>query len=104
VNPTIESPYWLLFGFSGQFVFFLRFLVQWLYSEKKGRSVIPVAFWYLSIGGALMILVYAAHRRDPVFIAGQAFALMIYIRNLFLIYRHGPTLPSSESDEKKSAR
>ena len=101
MNPTIESPFWLLFGFLGQFVFFLRFLVQWLYSEKMGRSVIPVAFWYLSIGGALMILVYALHRRDPVFIAGQGFALLIYVRNLFLIYRHRSKSPSSESQHKK---
>ena len=78
--------YFILFiGFLGQFLFFLRFLVQWLYSEKKGESVIPVSFWYFSIVGALLILVYSIFRKDPVFIAGQGVALLIYSRNLMLL-------------------
>lgn len=76
-----------LFGFAGQFVFMLRFVVQWLVSERRGRSHVPVAFWYLSIVGGLMLLAYATIRRDPVFMFGQALGLLIYVRNLVLIYR-----------------
>ncbi len=82
---------WLVLGFSGQILFSLRFLVQWLASEKAKRSVMPIAFWYFSIGGASLLLLYAIHRRDPVFIAGQSFGLFVYLRNLHLIRRarHG---------------
>lgn len=76
--------YWTLFGFSAQFVFLMRFAVQWFHSEKQKRSVIPMSFWYLSIAGAIMILIYAIKRGDPVFIVGQFFALIIYIRNIIL--------------------
>lgn len=76
--------YWTLFGFLAQFVFFLRFVVQWITSEKAKKSVVPLAFWYLSIVGSIMILIYAIKREDPVFIAGQALALVIYIRNIVL--------------------
>ena len=75
---------WVLFGFLAQGIFFLRFVVQWIVSEKHKKSVIPVSFWYLSILGAVMILIYAIHRKDPVFIAGQGIALLIYIRNISL--------------------
>lgn len=75
---------WTIFGFVAQGVFFLRFVVQWIASEREGKSIIPLAFWYLSIAGALMILVYAMVRRDPVFIVGQAIALAIYLRNIHL--------------------
>lgn len=75
---------WTLFGLSAQGVFFLRFVVQWIASEREGKSVVPLVFWYLSIAGALMILVYAIVRRDPVFIVGQAIALGIYLRNIHL--------------------
>jgi lipid-A-disaccharide synthase-like uncharacterized protein len=78
---------WLLLGFGGQIVFSMRFLVQWLASEKAGRSVVPRAFWYLSLAGGLMILAYAAYTRDPVFIAGYAPTALIYVRNLVLIGR-----------------
>lgn len=77
--------FWITIGFLGQFIFFLRFLVQWIASEKKGESIIPVAFWYLSIVGAVIILIYAIYRKDPVFIVGQGAAIIIYIRNLVLI-------------------
>lgn len=76
---------WLLVGFGGQVLFMGRFVIQWLASEKRGRSIIPVAFWYFSIAGALVLLAYAAHRRDPVFVAGQLLGVLIYIRNLRLI-------------------
>jgi len=76
--------YWTFFGFFAQFVFLMRFAVQWIHSERQKKSVIPMAFWYLSIIGAILILIYAVKRGDPVFIAGQFFALIIYIRNIML--------------------
>jgi lipid-A-disaccharide synthase-like uncharacterized protein len=74
-------------GFVGEVLFGLRFVVQWLISEKHKRSVVPVAFWYFSIGGAVLLLAYAISRRDPVFILGIAPTIPIYARNLHLIYR-----------------
>lgn len=76
---------WLTVGFGGQLLFGARFLVQWLVSEKQRRSVIPVAFWYLSIGGSVLLLAYAIRQHDPVFIAGQATGVLIYARNLMLL-------------------
>jgi lipid-A-disaccharide synthase-like uncharacterized protein len=76
---------WLLIGFGGQAIFAARFLVQWLVSEKQRRSVIPTAFWYMSIGGGGVLLLYAIHLHDPVFIAGQATGVFIYGRNLMLL-------------------
>jgi lipid-A-disaccharide synthase-like uncharacterized protein len=82
-------PFWLIVGFLGQALFSSRFLVQWIASERRRRSFIPNAFWFLSIGGGALLLSYAIHRRDPVFIAGQAFGVLVYVRNLWLIYgRH----------------
>jgi len=78
---------WLVIGFFGQAFFFSRFVVQWIAAERRGESVVPVSFWYLSIGGGLILLVYAIHKRDPVFIAGQALGAIVYIRNLMLIHR-----------------
>jgi lipid-A-disaccharide synthase-like uncharacterized protein len=80
-----EDDWWLLVGFGGQALFMGRFVLQWLSSERQGRSVIPVSFWYLSILGALVLLAYAVHRHDPVFVAGQGLGVGIYLRNLFLI-------------------
>lgn len=82
-----DEDWWLLLGFGGQAVFMARFGIQWLASERDRRSVIPVSFWYLSILGALVLLVYALHRRDAVFVAGQGFGVAIYLRNLQLIRR-----------------
>jgi lipid-A-disaccharide synthase-like uncharacterized protein len=76
---------WLAVGFAGQALFSARFLVQWLASERRGRSVIPLAFWYFSIGGGMTLLAYAIYRGDPVFIVGQLGGVLIYIRNLHLI-------------------
>jgi lipid-A-disaccharide synthase-like uncharacterized protein len=84
---TIEKI-WIGVGFFGQAMFFMRFFVQWLASEKAQKSVMPVAFWYFSIAGALIILSYAIYRADPVFIAGQSIGLLIYSRNLFLIRKN----------------
>lgn len=77
----------LVVGFTGQAMFFMRFFVQWLYSEKHRRSLIPVAFWYFSLGGSSLLLIYALIRRDIVFIVGQSTGFIIYSRNLFLIHR-----------------
>lgn len=77
---------WLGIGLFGQALFSMRFLVQWLRSERAGRSVVPIAFWYLSLGGGLLLLSYAIHRRDPVFILGQLTGVIVYLRNLQLIY------------------
>jgi lipid-A-disaccharide synthase-like uncharacterized protein len=76
---------WLIIGFAAQALFTGRFVVQWIYSEKHGKSLIPLAFWYFSIAGGVSLLIYAIHRQDPVFIAGQAGGLIVYVRNLFLI-------------------
>jgi lipid-A-disaccharide synthase-like uncharacterized protein len=77
---------WVGVGLGGQFVFGARFVVQWAASERVRRSVVPVAFWWLSIGGAAVLLAYAIHRRDPVFILGQSTGFAIYARNLWLIH------------------
>jgi lipid-A-disaccharide synthase-like uncharacterized protein len=79
--------FWLTVGFLGQAFFSMRFLVQWIASEKKRESVIPVSFWFFSIGGGLTLLIYAVYRHDPVFILGQAAGLFVYLRNLYLIRR-----------------
>jgi lipid-A-disaccharide synthase-like uncharacterized protein len=78
---------WLALGFAAQFLFSGRFLVQWIASERAKRSVVPLAFWYFSVAGGALLLLYAIHRKDPVFIVGQATGLVIYGRNLFLIRR-----------------
>jgi lipid-A-disaccharide synthase-like uncharacterized protein len=83
-----EHAVWLVVGFAGQALFSLRFLVQWIYSERKKRSVVPVAFWYFSLAGGMTLLSYAIWRRDPVFIAGQSAGVFVYTRNLQLIRRH----------------
>jgi len=77
----------LVLGFAGQTLFFMRFFVQWLYSEKHKRSMIPTAFWYFSIGGSSLLLIYAIIRQDIVFIVGQSTGFIIYTRNLVLIAR-----------------
>jgi lipid-A-disaccharide synthase-like uncharacterized protein len=76
---------WYVIGFLGQAFFFSRFLVQWLVSEAKKQSTMPVAFWYLSVLGGLLLLAYAIFRHDPVFILGQSLGQVVYVRNLILI-------------------
>jgi lipid-A-disaccharide synthase-like uncharacterized protein len=78
---------WVLLGFVAQFMFMMRFVVQWIASERAKKSVLPVAFWFFSIGGGLLLLIYAVYRKDPVFIAGQALGMIIYVRNLWLIFK-----------------
>jgi lipid-A-disaccharide synthase-like uncharacterized protein len=79
--------FWLAFGLAAQLLFTARFVVQWLASEKAGKSVIPIAFWLLSIGGGTMLLIYGLVRREPIIIMGQALAVFIYIRNIMLIFK-----------------
>ena len=78
---------WLAVGLLGQAFFSMRFLVQWIVSERKKESVIPVSFWFFSIGGGLTLFAYALYRLDPVFILGQGAGLFVYSRNLYLIRR-----------------
>jgi lipid-A-disaccharide synthase-like uncharacterized protein len=77
---------WVMVGLTGQLLFTARFLVQWLASEREKRSIIPIAFWYFSLGGGVVLLTYALYRADPVFVLGQSMGLIIYIRNLTLIH------------------
>jgi lipid-A-disaccharide synthase-like uncharacterized protein len=86
VTPSIERA-WLAFGLLGQLIFGARFIVQWIASERKRESHIPLIFWYLSIIGGIITTTYAIHKHDAVFIIGQGAGLVVYIRNLMLIYR-----------------
>ena len=88
---------WLAIGFLGQAFFSMRFLVQWIASERRQESVIPVSFWFFSIGGGLTLLVYAIYRLDPVFILGQGAGLFIYLRNLYLIRKKGRRLAEASA-------
>jgi lipid-A-disaccharide synthase-like uncharacterized protein len=84
---VMRLDWWVLLGFLAQALFTMRFLVQWLASERVGKSVIPLAFWWFSIGGGLLLLIYALYRRDPVFILGQGFGVFVYLRNLQFVLR-----------------
>ena len=83
------DPFWFVLGMLGQAVFFSRFLVQWIASERAGRSYIPRIFWWLSLAGSMLLLFYAVHRKDMVFVLGQAFGWVVYARNLVLLQRGG---------------
>jgi len=83
----IQFSWWVALGFLAQAMFFMRFAVQWLASERVGRSVVPTSFWVFSIAGGFLLLIYSLQRRDPVFIAGQGLGLLIYLRNLQFILR-----------------
>jgi lipid-A-disaccharide synthase-like uncharacterized protein len=82
---------WLLVGFVGQGLFSTRFLIQWIVSERRRRSVVPEMFWWCSLAGGCVLLAYAIERKDPVFVVGQGAGLLIYVRNLVLIYRRRAT-------------
>ena len=82
-----KFQWWILLGYVAQIMFTMRFVVQWIASERAGKMVIPVAFWFFSIGGGALLLAYAIHQRDPVFILGQGFAFFVYGRNLFFELR-----------------
>ena len=83
----IQFSWWVVLGFVAQAMFFMRFAVQWIASERAGRSVVPTTFWIFSVVGGLLLLIYALQRKDPVFIAGQGLGLFIYLRNLQFIMR-----------------
>jgi lipid-A-disaccharide synthase-like uncharacterized protein len=87
MNPSSQTLAWLAVGVAGQVAFSSRFLVQWVASERKGRSVVPTAFWWLSLVGGAILLVYALARRDPVFLLGQGAGVVVYARNLMLVRR-----------------
>lgn len=93
IERALLNP-WVVFGFGAQFMFMMRFVIQWLASERRRRSYVPVPFWYFSLAGGIMLLTYAVQRRDPVFILGQGLGCFIYVRNLILIHkgtgRHAP--------------
>ena len=98
MNLTTGDKIWLGIGFLAQFLFSMRFIVQWIASEKKKESIIPIYFWYFSLGGGILLLLYAIHRKDPVFILGQGMGVFIYIRNLMLIYRKKNNADNSVND------
>ena len=83
-----KFDFWLAFGLIAQLFFTARFVVQWISSERAGKSVVPMAFWFFSIGGGMMTLVYGIVKREPVIIIGQALATIIYIRNIMLIVKN----------------
>jgi lipid-A-disaccharide synthase-like uncharacterized protein len=84
---------WVALGFGGQFIFAGRMVVQWLASEKRRQSVVPAAFWYMSLGGGLLLTAYFVWRHDPVGVLGQAMGLVVYVRNIRLLMLHRPSLP-----------
>ena len=86
---VVTLSLWTAIGFVGQGFFSMRFIVQWIASERTRKSVIPRAFWYFSVLGGATLLIYAIHRKDPVFIVGQGAGLVIYLRNLYFIHRPG---------------
>jgi lipid-A-disaccharide synthase-like uncharacterized protein len=86
---------WLGIGFFGQALFFGRWVVQWIASERSAESRVPISFWYMSLIGGLITLAYAIYRMDPVFISGQGVGTVVYVRNLILIHRADPTKSQS---------
>jgi lipid-A-disaccharide synthase-like uncharacterized protein len=99
VNKSIFADinnFWLAVGLIGQFFFTMRFLVQWIYSERKKQSLVPTSFWIFSLLGSFTLLTYAIYRHDPVFILGQSCGFLIYSRNLHLIHKRKKTLDGTE--------
>lgn len=82
---SFHWSWWVVIGFFGQALFASRFIVQWIYSERAKRVIVPTAFWYISLAGGLVLLTYALHKRDPVFTMGQLMGLFVYVRNLMLL-------------------
>jgi lipid-A-disaccharide synthase-like uncharacterized protein len=92
---VVRLNWWVLLGYGGQALFSMRFAIQWIASERAGRSVIPAAFWFFSIGGGALLLVYSLYIRDPVFIIGQGLGLFVYLRNLYFVYRERRAKPAT---------
>lgn len=86
---------WVAFGLAGQLLFGSRFIVQWVASERRKTSYIPIVFWYLSLSGGIITAIYAIHIRDTVFTIAQCGGLIVYVRNLVLIYRGGHVQPAA---------
>lgn len=93
---VVKFDAWVVLGFVAQAFFTMRFVVQWIASERARKSVMPVAFWFFSVGGGALLLVYALYRRDPVFIAGQALGLVVYLRNVYFIILNGKQVSSEQ--------
>jgi lipid-A-disaccharide synthase-like uncharacterized protein len=93
-----NSSIWIAFGMMGQLLFTARFVVQWLSSEREKKSVVPTTFWYFSIGGGVILLVYAIYKQDIVFIMGQASGLFVYVRNLQLLRNEHLRLRAAQSE------
>jgi lipid-A-disaccharide synthase-like uncharacterized protein len=97
---SVADLVWLVFGMFAQLMFSLRFIIQWLSSEKQRKSVIPVAFWWFSLAGGIALFAYGVHRREPVIMMGQLFGIVVYMRNLVLIYnerkaeQNPPSIPA----------
>jgi len=105
-TTSTEELVWLGIGFSAQLMFSMRFIMQWIASEKARRSIVPEVFWYFSFVGGFMLFIYAVHRMDPVFMLGQGMGLIIYSRNIYFIRTHKkqhPELSSEESPPKAPA-
>lgn len=96
----MTTTFWLALGFLGQMLFTSRFLVQWIASERLRRSVVPTAFWWFSIGGGILLFIYALYRQDPVFSLGQGMGLVVYFRNLMLIRKEAHAKPDHSSPDK----
>jgi lipid-A-disaccharide synthase-like uncharacterized protein len=93
---TGPELFWIILGFCAQFLFMMRFVMQWIYSERARRSVVPEVFWYFSVLGGVTLLAYAIHRADPVFIAGQGLGLIIYARNIYFIWAEKRNVSASD--------
>jgi lipid-A-disaccharide synthase-like uncharacterized protein len=87
---------WIVIGLAGQCLFMARFIVQWIHSERHGKSVIPLSFWYLSLGGGMIVLAYGLHKLDPIIILGQLPGTIIYIRNLVLLNKNKDSFSVAE--------
>jgi lipid-A-disaccharide synthase-like uncharacterized protein len=98
-NATRAEVIWLAVGFTAQTLFAMRFVIQWIYTERARESVVPEAFWYFSLTGGLMLLTYAVYRGDPVFILGQAMGLVVYSRNLYFIWTRKAALRAVTGEE-----
>jgi len=96
ILPWIQDNWnlWTLIGLVGQTLFMMRFIVQWIASERAKQSVMPEMFWYFSLGGGLIVLAYAIHKREPVFILGQLPGVIVYSRNLYFIHKHKKRAPN----------
>lgn len=95
----MKWDYWIILGLLAQAMFSLRFGIQWIATERRKQSYVPVSFWYFSLAGGILLLIYSIHRQDPVFILGQAAGALIYARNLYFIYRRR----RAEGGENESA-